>query len=82
MKVSFELCNQLERLFGRRQVKLEYVWNIHTIIIFVDGVQIDHTLEEIETLLRMYRVSGSKVPYNSYEDLLRVIETEQIDYVD
>lgn len=74
----FELANLIEKLFGRRSVSLVYRWHAGGFQIELEGEIIEHDLEEILELIKRYDISGSKVPYNSYEELIKVIEDEMI----
>lgn len=72
----FELNNLIEKMFGRRSVKLIYSWNSGGFQLKVDGVVIEHDLEEIIDLIKRYNVSGINQEYKSYEELIKIIESE------
>lgn len=80
-QLDYDLDIMFNKLFGRREVVLKYIWNAGAFLITVDGEELeDKTLYDIH---RKYdyvtRRENLSDRFDSYESMLKLIEEEGLD---
>ena len=80
---TFEIGNMLEHLFGRRGVKILYIYMNGKFTIYVDGKELetdtwlDDIIKKYDYMQRMETKLFKKI--KSYEDMIKIIEDEQLE---
>ena len=80
---TFEIGNMLEHLFGRREVKMLYIYMNGKFTIYVDGKELetdtwlDDIIKKYDYMQRMETKLFKK--NKSYEDMIKIIEDEQLE---
>lgn len=76
-ELEHNLDIMFDKLFGRREVVMTYNWNSGTFVITLDGNDIEHRFHEVHKMYDyLTRVEGLGSRFNSYEEMLALIEKE------